>query len=193
MILFKKKDILRELAVSLFLTLEFNPDITSASLIRRIRDRAKEALQAAATYTGLLGQNEVQDFLQSEPFRFSIACKDDIIKGDIIRFTEDVYNGRVKPPRRIGKRTVSAEVKSLRASGQNTMLLMRVIECGGVWELEPDSEIRRTLKNIARQDVMRVAWTDEASRDLIKQQPNPEPKAIKQAAAEAFATRRNKP
>jgi len=193
MILFKKKDIFKELAVTLFLTLEFNPDTTSASLIKRIRDRAKTALEAAAVYTGLLGQNEIENFLHSEPLRFSISCKADIVRGDIIRFTEDVYNGHIKPPRRIGKRTVSAEIKSLRAYGQNTMLLMRVIECGGVWELEPDTEIRRTLRSVSRQEVLRVPWDDEASRTLAKSQPSPEPKTIKQAAAEAFATRRNKP
>ena len=190
MIVLKKKDVLRELAVSLFLMLDFNPDVTSASLIQRIRDRAIAALQSAVTYTGLIGQNEVQGFLQSAPLRFSIVCKGDIVKGDIIRFTEDAYDGRRNPPRWLGKRNVTAEITGIRPNNGDPMLMMKVIACVGAWELKPDAEICRTLKAIARSDAKRAPWENDDERKKVKDQTSANPRTIKTAAAETLALKK---
>ncbi len=193
MIVLKKKDVLKELAVSLFLMLDFNPDITAISIMQRIRERAASALQAAATYTGTIGQNDVKGFLNSRPMSFTIPCKGDIVKDDIIRFTEDAYDGRRKPPRWLGKRMITAEVISRRIKDGNMTLTLRVISCVGTWIVKPDTEITRPLHTVARSDVMRVPWDDEAEREQVKNQKKADPKTMKQAAAEALTVKRHTP
>src|SRR5665213_3530974 len=110
MIVIKKKNVLQELALSLFLMLEFDEDTTALSLMKRIRERSEAALQAAAFYTGVIGEKDLQEFLKSKPLKFTIDCGTDIVKGDIIRFIEMVSDNRKKPPRQLGKRGVTAEV-----------------------------------------------------------------------------------
>lgn len=187
MIVMKKKTVLQELAISLYLMLEFDPDTTASSLVRRIRERAKDALEAAATYTGILGEKDVHDFLRTKPLKFTINCNTDIIKGDIIRFIEIVFDNRKKPPRQLGKRGVTAEVIDMHQMGEDAMLDMRVIVSGGVWDIKPDTEIHRTLKNVARIEVMRTAWDDEGLRQEVKKRNAPHPKTIKGAMEEIFA------
>ncbi len=186
----KKKDALRELALSLFLMLEFNPDTASYSLIARIRERAAAALLSAATYTGIIGQEHIQGFLNSRPMKFTILCKRDFVKGDIIQFTEDAYDGRRKPSRWLGKRNVTAEVTNIRANNGDPMLMMKVIVCAGAWELKPDEEIRRPLKLIARTEAKRVAWENEAEREGAKRQRQANPRTIREAARETFAAKK---
>src|ERR1700722_8196771 len=164
MIILKKKDVLQELAVSLFLIQEFSPDTTTLSLMTRIRERAKAALEAAAIYTGVICEKDVQEFLKSPPLKFIIECGTDIIKGDTIRFVEDVFDNRQKPPRQIGKRGVTAEVTGIKTADGACMLDMRVIACGGVWDLKPGTGIRRTMKIVTRIEVKRTAWEDETKR-----------------------------
>ena len=169
MIIIKKKNALHELAVSLFLLLEFNPDTTAVSLIKRIRDRSRDALQAAAHYTGVIGERDVEAFLKAKHLNFDIACGRDIIKGDTIRFVETVFNNKVSPPHRLGSRGVIAEVTSIHNdTGSNPVLYMRVLSSRGTWELNPDIPIRRTLRNVTRTEVMRAAWDNEANRQGIR-------------------------
>jgi hypothetical protein len=164
MIILKKKDVLQELAVSL----QFNADTTSLSLIRRIRERAEAALKDASVYTGPLVEKDMQNFLKSKPLNFTIHCGRDILKGDIIRFIEMVFDNRRRPPRQIGKRGVTAEVLNIYPTGDNPMLDLMVIASGGMWDLKPGTEIHRTLKIVTRTEVMRVAWDDEARREKLK-------------------------
>ena len=134
MIVIKKKNVLQELAISLFLLLECEKNSAARSIAKRIRERAEEALKASAIYTGTFGEPDVQEFLKSKYYKFTIDCGKDIVKGDIIRFVEGVFNNQQKPPRLIGKRGVTAEVTDIRMTRNNPMLYMRVIASGGVWE-----------------------------------------------------------
>jgi hypothetical protein len=168
MIIVKKKDVLQELAVSLFLMLRFDADTTALSLVKRIRERAEAALKDAAAYTGPIAEKDVEEFLKSKSLRFAIHCGRDILKGDTIRFIEMVFDNRQKPSRQIGKRGITAEVLNIYPTGNNPMLDLRVIASGGVWDLKPDTEIHRTLKIVTRIEVMRVAWDDEAKREKLK-------------------------
>ena len=165
MLVVRKKHILRELAMSLFLMLEFDEDITAHSVMRRIHERAEAALRAAARYTGSLGEKELQDFLRIRPLKFTIHCGTDIVNGDTLRFVETVFNNRTRPARPIGRRSVTAEVLDIESSSDTPILKMRVITCGGIWDLKPESIIRRTLRHVVRQEVMRVAWDDESKRN----------------------------
>jgi len=187
MIIIKKKNVLHELAVSLFLMLAHSPNVTASPLVQRVRDRAEDALQAAAHYTGVIGDKDVSAFLTAKPLKFSIDCGRDIIKGDTIRFIETVFNNKVKPARRLGTRGVVAEVTSVHyGNGSNPILYMKVLSSRGTWELNTDIPIRRILKNVARTEVMRVAWENETRREEIKnarqisQQPVKKPTMVAQ-------------
>lgn len=162
--LIRKKHVLHELAMSLFLMLEFDEDTTAHSVIRRIRERAAAALRAASRYTGSLGEKELQDFLKIRPLNFTIHCGADIVVGDTIRFVEMVLSNRFTPSRPVGRRSVTAEVLGFEGNAATPMVRLRVITTGGVWDLKPASIIRRTLHHIVRQEVMRTAWSDEAKR-----------------------------
>jgi len=164
MIHLRKKDVLKELALSLFLMLEFDVDTTATSVIRRIRDKAAAALKAAAIYTGAFGEKDAQEFLGSQQYNFTIPCRSDIVRGDIIRFVEGVFNSRVKPSRLIGKRSVTAEVADIRETSKNCALQMRVIASSGVWPLKPETTIRRGIRNVLHFEAMRAPWEDEAKR-----------------------------
>ena len=192
MIIIKKKNVLQELAVCLFLTLEFNPDITAASLIKRIQERSKAALNAASTYTGVLGKQEVKGFLDVKPLHFNIDCGKDIVIGDTIRFKEQVYNNKLCPPRQLGLRGVVAEVIGITAKRDNPLFHLRVISSGGVWDLKPDMQIKRTLKIITRMEVMRAQWEHESQREKTGSAADQTPKHIVVAKAQILA-RRDRP
>ncbi len=195
MIVIKKKNVLQELAVSLYLMLEFNPDTTALTLIQRIRDRAADALQTATFYTGTIGKKEIEAFLKSKPLKFSIDCGKDIVKGDVIRFVETIFDNRFKPPRRLGQRGVIAEVLDVRTKSNNPILHMRVISSGGAWEIKPDEMIRRTMRNVIHTEVMRAAWDNEAKRAELKTIKETLPELTKTASArmlERYADLRRK-
>jgi hypothetical protein len=164
MIVIKKKNVLQELALSLFLMLESENGSTARAMIMRIREKAEDALKAAAVYTGSFGPKELQEFLKSRHLRFTIDCGSDIVKGDVIRFIEGVFNNKRKPAQLIGKRGITAEVLNIHSTDSSPMLEMRVIASGGTWELRPETAITRPLKNVAHFEVMRIAWENETQR-----------------------------
>ena len=186
MIIIKKKNVLHELAVSLFLMLEFDRDTAPLSLINRIRERATDALDAASVYTGRLGQKDVKAFLEARHLQFNISCGTDIVNGDVIRFVEVAFNNTVKPARRLGARGVIAEVTDIREINGNPILHMRVISSGGTWQLKPESTIRRTLRNVTRMEIMRVAWDSEVKREERKNWQHARSKTTKNAAVETL-------
>ena len=181
MLIIRKKNVLHELAVCLYLMLEFNPDTTARSLINRIQERAKTALESARSYTGIIGETNVHSFLTAKPLKFSIDCGRDIVKGDFIRFIEHVYDNRRRPPRHLGERGIIAEVIGNSAKQDNSLLHLRVISCGGVWNIAADTEIFRTLKIVTRTEVMRAPWEDEPKRNKHDDNTDKTPHDIKSA------------
>lgn len=174
MLIIKKKNVLHELAISLFLLMESEKSAAARANIKRIKERCDEALKAATIYTGVFGEGDLQHFLKSKYFRFNIDCGTDIVKGDIIRFIEGVFNNRRKPARLIGKRGITAEVMDIRMVDNNPILSMRVIASGGTWELKPETAITRPLKNVVHFEVMRIAWDDETQRKAPERRKEPE-------------------
>jgi len=167
MIVIKKKHVLQELAVSLFLMLEIDPKTMALSLIERAKEKAKAALDNAVIYTGVIGDKELHAFIEEKPLHFTIDCGADIVRGDTIRFVEQVYDSRRVPPRMLGNRGIIAEVLGISVIRRKPMLHMRVISSGGVWDLPAGFEIYRTLKIVTRTEVMRVPWEDESRRNKI--------------------------
>jgi hypothetical protein len=180
MIVIKKKNVLQELAFCLFLMLESEKGATTLAVITRIREKAQEAIKTAAIYTGIFGAKDLQEFLKSRHLKFTIDCGSDIVKGDIIRFVEGVFNNKRKPAQMIGKRGITAEVMGIHSTDSNPILEMRVITSGGTWELPPETAIIRPLKNVVHFEVMRVARENESQHQ--KYEPIGEsPKTIRTA------------
>jgi len=166
MMVIRKKHVLQELAICLFLMLEFFPETpVPTAAIQRAQKRSRAALDTASTYTGIIGEKDLQAFIEEKPLHFVIDCGSDIVRGDTIRFIEQVYDSRRKPPRTLGNRGVIAEVMGISKVRGSPMLHMRVISSGGVWSLSSGVEIYRTLKIVTRTEVMRIPWEDEAQRN----------------------------
>jgi hypothetical protein len=164
MIILKKKEVLQELAVSLYLMLTIDRGTTSPSVINRLEEKSRDALNAAQCYTGVLGDKERRAFLEAKPLRFTIDCGSDIVRGDTIRFLEQVINNRVNPSRSIGTRGIIAEVMGMSIVRGEEMFHMRVISSGGTWGLSADETIYRPPRLVTRMEVMRIPWEDESKR-----------------------------
>lgn len=190
MLLTKKKDIFQELATMLFLMRELVLHPQASTYMPRLRERATTALDAALPYTGILGNKQIRAFLEAKTKKFDIECGTNIIPGDTIRFVEIVTDNRRKPPRILGKRGVTADVVDIHPPSDNPILLLRVITSGGVWDLQPGDDIRRTLKSIIHLGVTRCPWDDEDRRMALKNEaiapsetitPDPQQQNIKNA------------
>jgi len=168
MISIRKKDVLQELAVSLYLLLEFFPDTQLPSaVVRRAQEKARTVLDTAAIYTGVIGDKNLQAFIEEKPLHFTIDCGADIVRGDTIRFIEQAYDSRRKPARMLGKRGIIAEVMGISKVRNKPMLHMRVVSSGGTWSLAAGTDIYRTLKIVTRTEVIRVPWEDESQRNKV--------------------------
>jgi hypothetical protein len=164
----KKKDVFRELATSLFLMKELVFHPKASGFMSRLIERASEALTAALPYTGVFDARHVRQFMEAKPQDFTIDCGTDIIQSDTIRFVESIIDNRRKPPRIFGKRGITADVLAVDPPHDNPMLRLHVLACGGVWDIEPGTEIRRSMKSIIQFDIRRCPWDDESKRAAIK-------------------------
>jgi hypothetical protein len=141
---------------------------SAKDFMARLKEKADNALAAALPYTGILGDKQIREFLDTRPKRFTIDCGSDIIKGDIIRFMELVTNNQRKPAKVIGRRGITAEVIAVNPPDNNPILLLRVVASGGTWDIEAGTDIRRTMKSIIQMDIKRAAWDDEGKRLALK-------------------------
>ena len=168
MILIKKKQVLQDLATTLFLMKELVVHPDASAYIPALREQATEILAAAQPYTGLLGEKQLREFFKAKPKKFTIACDTDVVRGDTIRFVEQVIDNRRNPSRILGKRGITADVLSVYTRTDNPILLLRVIASGGVWDLQPGTDIRRTLRSISQFDLCRAPWEDEGKRTAVR-------------------------
>ncbi len=168
MILLKKKEVFQELATTLFLMKELMTHPGAPSFMPRLIEQANAALASAQPYSVLLGNKQIREFFEVKPLKLNIDCGTDIIKGDTIRFVETIIDNRRKPPRILGKRAVTAYVVDVKPPDENPILLLRVIVCGGVWDLEPGKDISRTMRSIIQFEIKRTPWEDEAKRTALK-------------------------
>lgn len=89
-----------------------------------------------------------------------------IVAGDTISFSEAVFGGSFRRPQFVGERTITAEVvrESYGAAKQQHTYTLRVVESAGTQPLATDAIVRRKGRNIYRNGVSRLAWTDESAR-----------------------------
>jgi hypothetical protein len=101
------------------------------------------------------------------------VAADDIIRADVIRWTEGVFSrrGRRKKSQKVGERQVIAEVLKLTDDGWLMLLIRRCtitrdeFAGGTVPTLKVESEVRRAVKTVLRGKPERLLWSDESARD----------------------------
>ena len=106
---------------------------------------------------------------------------DDIIRADVIRWTEGVFSrrGRSKKSLRVGERQVVAEVLNRTDDGWLMLLIRRCtitrdeFAGGSVPALKLESEVRRSIKTVLRGKPERLIWSDESAREAIIRQSLP--------------------
>jgi len=93
----------------------------------------------------------------------------DVVRGDVVRFTEAVFSGSFRSPKYAGNRTIVAEIlrESYGAGKQQHTFTFRVVESSGVQPLVAGVETRRKGRNLYRNGIERQLWTDEAVRAQI--------------------------
>lgn len=109
------------------------------------------------------------------------VAADDIIRADVIRWTEGVFSrrGRSKKSLRVGERQVVAEVLKRTDDGWLLLLIRRCtitqdeFAGGSIPALKLESEVRRAVKTVRRGKPERLLWSDESARDAIIQQTQP--------------------
>jgi hypothetical protein len=91
---------------------------------------------------------------------------DDVVAGDIICFTETVFEGSYRRAKPVGQRRITAIVKrdSYGAAKQQHTFTLEVIDCSGDAALEVGARIMRKGRNIYRNGVKRCLWWDEECR-----------------------------
>jgi len=106
-----------------------------------------------------------------------IACDDTFVAADVIRFRETVWErkgprGRTRSVR-VGEREVIAEVLHDDPDREGWVIL-RVVRCKVLnaltrksIELRPSTETKRKRKNVLRNGVDRLPWSDESAREEV--------------------------
>lgn len=180
-----RKDAMRELAVALVLVMEFTKglhtdDDDARILIEHTRERADDALDASARFTGIGGIEDVREHIQSQLDDFTIECGRDIVKADTIRFSEPVYDNRRKPPVYLGRRRVDADVLDAKLVGDKPVLTLQIIATKGTWPLKAGTETKRYIGNIINFGIKRMPWDHEDRRAELKS------KTIKETTVSGF-------
>ena len=92
-----------------------------------------------------------------------------IVAGDTIRFTESVFGGSYRRSKFVGKRTVIAKVlrESYGADKQQHTFTLEIVSSEGAEPLIAGAVTRRKGRNIYRNGVARLPWSDEAARCTV--------------------------
>lgn len=93
----------------------------------------------------------------------TIDCTGDVVTGDQIRFTEAVFEGSHRNPKKRGQRTIEAQVlrDSYGAAKQQHTFTLRVLASEGYQPLETGAVVHRKGRNVYRNGVKRTHWPDE--------------------------------
>ena len=100
---------------------------------------------------------------------FSVDCKGDACRGDVILFTEGVFSGSYRKPRFVGERRIAARIvkDSYGSAKQQHTFTIEVIASDGTDPLEPGTVTKRKGRNIYRNGTLRQEWPDEAARNEV--------------------------
>jgi len=93
----------------------------------------------------------------------------DVATGDVIQFTEAVFEGSFSNPAYVGDRNIMAEVlrESYGAVKQQHTFTLRIIKSSGTKPILPGAIVRRKGRNIYRNGTLRLMWADETARDKV--------------------------
>jgi hypothetical protein len=99
---------------------------------------------------------------------FTIDCTGDVVVGDTICYTEPVWTGFPKNPKRLGERTIMAEIikDSYGEKKQQHTFTIEVIRSFGVNPLEVGRRTTRKGRNIYKNGTQRLAWKCHEARSL---------------------------
>lgn len=91
---------------------------------------------------------------------------DDVVTGDMICWTETVFEGSYRRAKPVGERKVTAIVKrdSYGAAKQQHTFTLEVVDCSGKDPIAIGTTIRRKGRVIYRNGVERCLWWDESNR-----------------------------
>lgn len=98
-----------------------------------------------------------------------IACTGDACQGDVVGWTETVFDGSFRRPKPAGERTIVASITADSYGGwkqQHTFTLV-VIAAVGHGAPPPGTKIRRKGRNLYRRGTWRAAWEDEPKRITV--------------------------
>lgn len=104
-----------------------------------------------------------------DPAEFVIDVAGDLVTGDVLAFSELVFEGSHRRPRLVGRRELIARVvrESYGAGAGFHVFVLEVLACAGVAPLAPGSTIRRRGKTIHRFHPRRRRWEDEGRRAVV--------------------------
>lgn len=95
---------------------------------------------------------------------YTVDCAGDVVVGDTVCWSENVFAGSLRQPQRLGQRTIEATV----TSGTTLFVLTVLAVTGTVLESEcnitPGTVLRRTARNLYRHGTWRKPWADESAR-----------------------------
>ena len=97
---------------------------------------------------------------------YTINCTGDVCVGDVVRFTEAVFDGSFRRPRHVGDRTLTARVvsDSYGSDRQQHTFTLEVLGCEGTQPVAVGSRVRRKGRNVYRNGTWRAAWDNESER-----------------------------
>lgn len=100
---------------------------------------------------------------------FTINCTGDVCSGDIILFTEAVFNGSYKKPVYAGDRRIAARVlkESYGAEKQQHTFILEILASDGKEPLSAGAKTRRKGRNIYKNGTLRMAWANEDDRGVV--------------------------
>jgi len=94
---------------------------------------------------------------------------DDVVTGDMICWTETVFEGSYRRAKPVGERKITAIVKrdSYGAAKQQHTFTLEVVECSGRAPIEVGARIWRKGRVIYRNGVERCLWWNETNRIVV--------------------------
>lgn len=109
----------------------------------------------------------------------------DVVKGDIVEFKQDVFGGSFKRPTYLGQRTVHGEVlrESYGADKQQHTFTIKPLNVEGVNadELLKKDSFRIKGRNLYKNGVLREMFDDEAARKLVADEKHERGAAAREA------------
>lgn len=105
---------------------------------------------------------------------FCIECASDVVRGDVIVFSESTAPGRPAHQRSPFMRTIAAQVLA-DDYGRGMIhhsLSLKVLACESHSPVAPGHTIQRRLESLAKCGVKRKPWDDESKRPGASKAPN---------------------